>query len=71
MSTIAADDIRDRVVGIYRSLSPDSMAFLEFILSIEREFEIIVDVTELDDGNFATTAAATEFVKRKLSTRRP
>lgn len=79
MPTITADDIREKVVGIYRSLSPggrlprdgehgdlDSLVFLEFILSIEREFGIMVDGRELTEANFATTAATTAFVQGKL-----
>jgi hypothetical protein len=74
-----ADDIRSRVVRIYASLVPggrlpregergelDSLAFLEFIELIEREFGIAVETRELDESNFATTAAVTAFVRGKL-----
>jgi hypothetical protein len=74
-----ADDIRSRVVRIYVSLVPggqlpregergelDSLAFLEFIELIEREFGIAVETRELDESNFATTAAVTAFVRGKL-----
>jgi acyl carrier protein len=84
MSTPTAEDIRETIVRIYRSLSPggrlprdhergelDSMAFLEFVLSIEREFGIIVDGRELTEANFATTAATTTFVLGKLASANP
>lgn len=77
--TLAADDIRDRIARIYLSVSPggrvpaddesgdlDSMAFLEFIIGVEREFGIAIDVEELDETNFATTAATTAFIRRRL-----
>lgn len=79
-----AGDIRERLVRIYCSLSPggrpppdgergelDSMAFLEFILLIEREFGIVVETSDLDEANFATTTATTAFVKHKLNGGRP
>ena len=53
---IDADGIRQTVVRLYTSLSPggrppregergelDSLAFLEFIVALEREFDIIVE----------------------------
>ena len=74
------DEIRDRVVRIYVSLAPggkapregergelDSLAFLEFIELIEREFAIVVETRELDGANFATTASTTAYVRRKLA----
>jgi hypothetical protein len=77
-----AGDVRETLVRIYTSLSPggklppdgehgelDSMAFLEFILSIEREFSIVVETNELDETNFATTTAVTAYVHRKLNGR--
>src|SRR6266404_1595752 len=80
----AAADIREKLVRIYCSLSPggrpppdgergelDSMAFLEFILLIEREFGIVVETTDLEEANFATTTATTTFVQHKLNGRHP
>jgi len=77
-----ADDIRERLVRLYCSLSPggrpppdgergelDSMAFLEFIMLIEREFAIIVEASDLDEANFATTTTTTAFVRHKLNGR--
>ncbi len=74
------DEIRDRVVRIYVSLAPggrppregehgelDSLAFLEFVELIEREFGIVVETRELDGANFATTGATTAYVRRKLA----
>jgi Phosphopantetheine attachment site len=74
-----AELIRARLVRIYRSLSPggrpprdgergelDSLAFLEFIVAIEREFGIAVETRELDEANFATTASTAAYVQRKL-----
>jgi hypothetical protein len=81
---IAADEIRERLVRLYCSLSPggkpppdgergelDSMAFLEFIMLIEREFSIIVEATDLDEANFSTTTSTTAFIRRKLNGRAP
>jgi hypothetical protein len=78
----AAGDVRETLVRIYASVSPggrlppdgehgelDSMAFLEFILCIEREFGIVVATNELDETNFATTTAVTAYVQRKLNGR--
>lgn len=78
----AADGIRERIVRIYSSLSPggrapregergelDSLAFLEFVVLIEREFGIVVETRELDEANFATTASTTAYVRRKLNGR--
>ena len=80
----AAGDIRERIVRIYTALAPggrtpaddepgelDSMAFLEFIMGIEREFAIEVDVSELDESNFASTSATTAYIQRKLNGARP
>jgi acyl carrier protein len=47
------------------------MAFLEFILLIEREFGIVVETSDLDEANFATTTATTTFVQHKLNGRHP
>jgi hypothetical protein len=76
------DEVRERVVQIYVSLAPggrapregergelDSLAFLEFIMLIEREFGIVVETRELDEANFATTASTAAYVRRKLSGR--
>lgn len=79
---ITADEIRVKLVTIYCSLSPggrpppdgergelDSMAFLEFIMLIERDFGITVEASDLDESNFATTTATTAFVRSKLNGR--
>ena len=76
----ARDEVHARLVRLYLSVAPggrsprdgergelDSLAFLEFIELIEREFGIAVDTRDLDDDNFATTAAATAYVRRKLA----
>lgn len=47
------------------------MAFLEFIMLIEREFSIIVEATDLDEANFSTTTSTTVFIRRKLNGRAP
>jgi hypothetical protein len=78
------EEIRSRLVRIYRSISPggrqprdgergelDSLAFLEFIVGIEQEFGIAVETRELEEANFATTAATTAYVERKLRGREP
>ena len=78
MST-TPDEIRERIARLYVSLAPggrlpregergelDSLAFLEFIELIEREFGIAVETRELEESNFATTAAVTAFVRGKL-----
>lgn len=83
-AALSTGAIREKVVRIYTSLVPggqtagddehgalDSMAFLEFIMSIEREFEIVVEVSDLDEVNFATTAATIAFLERKLAEPRP
>lgn len=44
----------------------DSLAFLEFIELIEREFDIVVETRELELENFATTASTAAYVQRKL-----
>jgi len=49
----------------------DSMAFLEFIMLIEREFSIIVEASDLDEANFSTTTSTTAFIRRKLNGRAP
>ena len=74
------DEIRDRVVRIYVSLAPggkapregergelDSLAFLEFVELLERAFGIVVETRDLDGANFATTAATTAYIRRKLA----
>jgi acyl carrier protein len=38
---------------------------------IEREFGIVVETSDLDEANFATTTATTAFVKHKLNGGRP
>jgi acyl carrier protein len=43
------------------------MAFLEFILLIEREFGIVVETSDLDETNFATTTATIAFLRHKLN----
>jgi hypothetical protein len=80
LSHTTADEIREKLVRIYCSLSPggrpprdgergelDSMAFLEFILLIEREFGIVVETSDLDETNFATTTATIAFLRHKLN----
>lgn len=80
----AKDDVHARLVRLYLSVAPggrsprdgergelDSLAFLEFIELIEREFGIAIDTRDLDDDNFATTAAATAYVRRKLAGNAP
>lgn len=77
-----SEAVRERLVRIYLSLAPggrplgddergelDSMAFLEFIIRIEREFGIVVETRDLDEANFATTAATTAYVLGKLNGR--
>jgi hypothetical protein len=77
---IDADGIRHTVVRLYTSLSPggrppregergelDSLAFLEFIVALEREFDIIVETRELEEANFATTASTVAYVRCKLN----
>lgn len=78
----SAEGIRQKVVQLYTSLSPggrppregergelDSLAFLEFIVGLEREFDIIVETRELEETNFATTASTAAYVRRKLNGR--
>jgi hypothetical protein len=75
-----AEDVRQRIVRIYTSLCPggkapadgergelDSLAFLEFIVSIEQEFGIVINTEDLEGTNFATTASTTAYVRRKLA----
>jgi hypothetical protein len=82
--TTAADAIRARIVRIYASVAPggrqlrddeagdlDSMAFLEFIMALESEFGLEVDVADLDEANFANTSATTEYIQRRLGERHP
>jgi hypothetical protein len=72
--------VRERISRIYASLAPggrappggergelDSLAFLQFIVALEQEFDIAVETHELDDTNFATTASTTAYVQRKLN----
>lgn len=76
------DEVRDAIVRLYKSLAPgasapredergelDSLAFLEFVMLIEREFGIVVETRELDEANFATTASTAAYVRRKLNGR--
>jgi hypothetical protein len=76
------DDIRDRIARLYASLAPggrplregergelDSLAFLEFIMLIEREFGIVVETRDLEEANFATTASTVAYVRGKLNER--
>jgi len=71
--------IEGRVLKTYQSVSPggrppkadgrgelDSMAFLEFIAGLEREFSLSIDVKDLTDANFATLHATTAFIQRRL-----
>jgi len=77
---LSATEIRDRIVQVYVSVSPggslpqqdgqgdlDSMGFLQFIVGIEREFGIKIDVSDLDETNFVSTDSTTVFVRRKLN----
>lgn len=77
------DPVRDAIVRIYASLAPggrplregergalDSLAFLEFIVAIEREFGIAVETRDLEEANFATTASTVAYVRRKLGERK-
>jgi acyl carrier protein len=76
----SASEIHDRIVQVYISVSPggslpqengqgdlDSMGFLEFIIGIEREFGIKIEVSDLDETNFISTDSTASFVQRKLS----
>ena len=79
---IDTDGIRQAVIRLYSSLAPggrppregergelDSLAFLEFIVGLETEFDIVVETRELEEANFATTASTAAYVRRKLTAR--
>jgi acyl carrier protein len=72
-------EISDRIAKIYREVAPggkppradgtgelDSMAFIEFIALLEREFDISVVLRDLNDTNFKTLALTLAFVRDKL-----
>jgi hypothetical protein len=72
-------DVKKRVAAVYQSVSPgglppgpdgqgvlDSMAFLEFISGLEREFGIVIDVGDINGENFKTTDSTVTFVQKKL-----
>jgi acyl carrier protein len=78
------DEIRERVVRIYTSVSAggrppaeggkgelDSMAFLQFIAGLEAEFDFIVDVRDINENNFKTTEQTTQYLRRTLKPRTP
>ena len=73
------DQVGERVVKVYRAVSPggkpprhdgsgelDSMAFIEFITLLEREFNITVDLRDLNDTNFKTTEQTVAYLRRKM-----
>lgn len=78
------EHILERTVAIYRKVSPggrppasdgsgelDSMAFLEFITLLEREFKIRVKVRDLNDTNFKTTQRTVAYVRSKVNPPKP
>lgn len=80
---VSDDDIRERIIKVYRTVSPghrppradgagelDSMAFLEFISSLEAEFNITVKLADLNETNFKTTDTTVSFIRGSLSSSR-
>lgn len=45
----------------------DSLALMQLILLLEREFAITIQPTDLDRENFSTLSRMAEFVRRKQS----
>lgn len=79
MESFTQDQIKQKVISVYCSVSPgglppstegrgelDSMAFLEFISGLESEFDIVIDVQDISDENFKTTASTVALVQKKI-----
>ncbi|REJ67393.1 MAG: acyl carrier protein [Planctomycetota bacterium] len=78
--TLDLATVSDRIAGIYLQVAPDgeapaedgrgqldSMAFLEFITLLEKEFQIAVDAEDVTEANFATRASTAAYVLQKLA----
>lgn len=77
--TLDLDGVSEKIADIYQQVAPDgeapsedgrgqldSMAFLEFVTMLEKEFGIMVGAEEVTETNFATRKSTAEFVLTKL-----
>lgn len=71
--------VSEKIATIYREVAPDgeapteegqgqldSMAFLEFVTLMEKEFDIMVGAEDVTEENFSTRKSTAEYVVSKL-----
>ncbi len=71
--------VSERIANVYKEVAPDgeapsedgrgqldSMAFLEFVTLLEKEFGIMVAAEDVTETNFATRHSTAEYVLGKL-----
>ena len=76
------ETVSGRIAGIYQQVAPDgespaedgrgqldSMAFLEFVTLMEKEFDIMVGAEEVTESNFSTRESTAAFVLVKLESK--
>ena len=74
------ETVSNRIAEIYKQIAPDgeapsedgrgqldSMAFLEFITLLEKDFGIAVAAEDVTEANFATRRTTAEYVIKKLA----
>ena len=69
-SNINEDDIRDDISLYDEGLGLDSIAIINFIVLVEKKFEISFDETEINAHLFSSINSVVEFLQVKLSSRR-
>ena len=76
------ETVSERIASIYRQVAPDgeapseeghgqldSMAFLEFVTMLEKDFDIMVGAEEVTEANFATRKSMAAYVLSKLESK--
>lgn len=77
--TLDLDTVSNRIASVYQQVAPDgeapsedgrgqldSMAFLEFVTLLEKEFDIMVGAEDVTEANFATRSSTAAYVLSKL-----
>ena len=80
--TLDLETVSERIAGVYRQVAPDgeapaeeghgqldSMAFLEFVTLLEKEFGIMVGAEDVTETNFSTRKSTAAYVLAKLESK--
>jgi len=77
--TLDLENVSEKIAKVYQQVAPegeaptedgrgqlDSMAFLEFVTLLEKEFGIVVGAEDVTESNFSTRRSTAEYVLSKM-----